>query len=292
MTDGPVEVVVIGDALLDVTATLHEPMRTGEDVAAAVAPHPGGQGANVAVRLARRGIGVSLVCALAGDVSGRLLREALTADRVNLAPVEVAATGSVVVIVDEAGERTMLSQRALFADRLDVDLVPDAGWTVVSGYLLTEGGAPGAAAALGRRATRRVLLGCAVSADGRKGWRAAATALRADLLIMNADEAERLAPLDELASNVVVTSAEGATGTLGGMTSRVQASRDGTIRDATGAGDAFAAALVARLAHAAWPPPHAAWEAALGEAVRVAGEVARARGAQAPIPGEMAGASR
>ena len=49
-------VVVIGDATLDVTVAPAEPMRHGGDVAAAIRLAPGGQGANVAVRLARRAV--------------------------------------------------------------------------------------------------------------------------------------------------------------------------------------------------------------------------------------------
>lgn len=291
MSTAPIDVTVVGDALLDVTATLREPIRRGEDVPATIDPRPGGQGANVAVRLARRGVGVRLVCGLADDAAGRLVREALGAEGVMLEAIPVAATGSVVIIVDDAGERTMLSQRAPFAGELAADALPDTAWTVVSGYVLTEPEAASSATALGARATRTVLLGCAVPEALRPAWRSAAVSLAADMVIVNADEARHLAPLDELAANVVVTSAEGAAARLGGITARAEVEREASIADATGAGDAFAATLLARMARAAWPPPQAAFEAALLEAVRVAGDVARVPGAQGRVAGDTLGSA-
>ena len=131
-------VVVIGDALLDVLAVPSEPMRRGADVPAAVHAAPGGQGANLAVRLARRGIAVELLCALADDAAGRLLLATLAADGVRVQPLPAEATGAVVALVDSAGERTMLSQRVPSASALAVAPPGRADWLVVSGYLLLE----------------------------------------------------------------------------------------------------------------------------------------------------------
>ena len=138
-------VLVVGDALLDVLAAPSEPMRPGADVPAAVRVAPGGQGANLAVRLARRGVAVELVCAIAEDAAGRLLRESLAADGVRVHPRQAVATGTVIVLVDAAGERTMLSQRVPLAGRLGDAPSATADWLVVSGYLFLEPGAASAA---------------------------------------------------------------------------------------------------------------------------------------------------
>ena len=275
---------VVGDALLDVRVTTLGPTRHGSDVPAEVHLRPGGQGSNLAVRLARRGLEVSLACGIAGDETGRLIRSWLTSERVELCPVDVPATGSVVVLVDGDGERTMLSDRAPLGPSIR-DAVPAADWLVVSGYLLTEPDPVPVARSLVDVAPRRILVGCAVSDEGLDAWREAASALGPDLLILNADEAGRLGMLET--DGVVATRRDGATGRLDGLVAAVDAEAGEPSTDSTGAGDALAAVLVARLAEQ-WPATAATFEAALREAVEAGAAVARVSGAQAVISGERA----
>lgn len=277
---------MLGDALLDVTARPDGEVRSGEDVPAEIHVLPGGQGANIAVRLGRSGIGVRLVCGMADDGAGRLLTAALEREPIAVAPMPVAATGAVVIVLDASGERTMLSRRAPFAGSVAETDLPAAPWTVVSGYLLMEPDGAAAAAVLAARDTRRVLVGCAVPASARARWRSSAVDLRADLLILNAEEARHLGPLEDLAPHVVVTSPSGATARIGGLTATVDHGPETRGIDSTGAGDGFAAALLARLVHAAWPPPLAALEAALAESAATARQIANATGAQAPLHAE------
>src|SRR5688500_15594798 len=110
----PPSVRVIGDALLDVHVTPSAPLEPGSDRAAEVRLEPGGQGANLAVRLARRGVPVRLICALADDTAGAMVRAALGSDGVEVDAREVPMTGVVVVLVAADGGRTMLSQRVRF----------------------------------------------------------------------------------------------------------------------------------------------------------------------------------
>ena len=126
------EVLVIGDALVDVTVQPATPIRPGADVPADVSLGFGGQGANLAIRLARQGVGVELVCGLGEDRAGALVGDALRAEGIHLTPVRVAATGAVVVLLDESGERTMLSQRAPFAVAAVSVLTSDADWIAVA----------------------------------------------------------------------------------------------------------------------------------------------------------------
>ena len=65
---------VVGDALLDVSVRHRAALELGGDVPAEVLIGPGGQGANVAVRLARLGVEVTLVAALGPDRAGEMLR--------------------------------------------------------------------------------------------------------------------------------------------------------------------------------------------------------------------------
>lgn len=279
-------VLVVGDALIDVRVAPSEPIRTGADVPADIRLGPGGQGANLAVRLARRGVSVRLVCALAADAAGALVRRALAPEGVELAPVDVGATGSVVVLVEPDAERTMLSRRAAFAAALAPELLTagDPDWTVVSGYLLLESAAGDFARAIAARSRRRMLVGCAVPDGLLEPWAAAATALDPDLLVLNADEWERagLAPRNGL----VVTNAAGAVAHFGRREITATRPEGPPAVDTTGAGDAFAAALLASLVSTRWPPEAPFLTRALTAAAQAAGEVTRVMGAQARVPGE------
>jgi sugar/nucleoside kinase (ribokinase family) len=282
---------VIGDALLDIRVAPSEPIRVGADVPADIELGPGGQGANLAVRLARRGRRARLVCALADDAAGDQVRRALEADGVDLVPLAAAATGSVVVLVDRAGERTMLSHRVPFASILAADPspLPEAAWTVVSGYLLLEPAAMRIARAIAVRPGHRMLVGCAVPDAALGSWLAAATALSPDIRVLNDDEVTRLGRgRDE--EGVVVTSATGAVARFGGRDVEVRSSAGPPAVDTTGAGDAFAAALLASLDEVGgWPPGPGAVEGALANAVEAAAGVTRVLGAQARVPGERGG---
>ena len=306
-------VVVIGDALLDVTVAPAEPMRHGGDVPGTVSLRPGGQAANVAVRLARRGIETRLVCALGDDVSGRHVRHALEAEHIALDGLTADGTGAVAILVDGRGERSMVSQRRGLVPALagvDVTrLVGGAGWLVVSGYVLLEPGAAELAERLAGAPMRRVALGCSVRTEVA-GWLGALRALGPDLVILNGDEARAVAGVRESAaispaqppglaagaaesvgSGAIVTEPGRASAAVGAV--RVEVEREGPkerAADATGAGDAFAAAIVARLDPHRWPPAEDALRAALEAGLHAAAEVVAVPGAQGVTPGERAAA--
>ena len=289
--DAPVEVVVIGDALLDVSAHPEGSILPGADVPAEVRIGCGGQGANVAVRLARRGVRVELVCALGDDAGGSLVREVLRGEGVSLVAQPAGATGIVVILVDRLGERTMLSQRQPFAADAATALRRDVDWQVVSGYLLLEPGAERLVQALVASDARRVLVGCAVPDERVDAWRSAATALRPDLLVVSREEAGRL----EIGSHldaVAVTHAAGAVASMGGVSAQVDAPPGPPVIDTTGAGDAFTAALVGSLVRAGWPPSQDQLVSALRDGVELASAVARAPGAQARAGAESGGFER
>ncbi len=207
---------MLGDAHLDVRVAPAAAVRRGSDVPATIHLEPGGQGANVAVRLARRGAFVELVAALGSDPAGTLVRGALEAEGIALRPVEVDATGTAVVLGDLDGERTMYSHRAPFADRIEPGAT-SGGWLVISGYLLHEPASAELARRLAAAPRRRVLLGCAVPDARVAGWRSAARLLAADLWILNHEELRRLGPAGR--ADLAVTDARGATVSLGGCAS-------------------------------------------------------------------------
>jgi sugar/nucleoside kinase (ribokinase family) len=67
----------------------------------------------------------------------------------------------------------------------------------------------------------------------------------------------------------------------------VRGTSDPDAVDTTGAGDAFAAAVVAHLRERPWPPSPETLTAAMGEAVALAAQVTRVTGAQARVPLEI-----
>jgi sugar/nucleoside kinase (ribokinase family) len=290
--------LVIGDALLDVTIEPDEPMRHGRDVPARVRVAAGGQGANVAVRLARRGIRSTLVCALGDDAIGTLLRSELERDGVEVDAVSVDASGAVAVHVGRDGERAMLSQRASFVGRLaGSPTAHRADWVVVSGYVLAEPGGEQISAIAPGVPACRALLGCALSEGARTRWLDAAFALRPDLVLVNEDEARDLTGTSgradaarglatQLGAAVVVTGPDGVSAAGSGIDVEVPVPVSGAVRDATGAGDAFAAAVLARLMPRGWPADPLDLEAAIADGIMTARAVIAVPGAQARVPGE------
>jgi sugar/nucleoside kinase (ribokinase family) len=275
------DVTVLGDALLDVTVVPDGPVRHGGDVPASIRIATGGQGANVAVRLARLGIVVRLACALGGDATGRLVRESLEEEGIEVDARPCEATGAVTILLGTDGERTMLSRRAPLLPRA----VDGASWTVVSGYVLLEDPELDL-----RGGERRAVLGCAVP-DGRAGtWWHRVVALRPDVVVLNADEARDLGgDARALAAGsgaiVVVTDADEATAAHPGTDGprRVAVSRRPAV-DSTGTGDAFAAAYLAELSD--WPPSDDDLARALAAGARLAGDVAGVEGAQGRVAAE------
>ena len=279
-------VVVIGDATLDVSVSPVRPMAAGADVPAEISMRPGGQGANVAVRLARRGVDVTLVCALGRDPAADMIRPALGADGVSLVDLSVEETGVIVVIGGADGERSMLSHRAALPTGV-ADAAADqaADWLVVSGYALLQPDAMDLAARLGALPMRRALLGCAVADEALTAWASAVRRLDPDLVIANRDEADR-AGLRGIGEMLAVTDAAGAEARIGDARAAAATTAGPAAVDTTGAGDAFAAGLLAGLLDAAWPPDEAQLLAAVEAGVALASAVARVRGAQARVPVE------
>jgi sugar/nucleoside kinase (ribokinase family) len=296
---------VVGDCALDIVVIPGRRRRHAGDVPAQIRLGPGGQAANVAVRLARLGEPVRLVAPLADDVVGRLLRDALERDGVSIAPLPARRSAAVAVLLDAGRERTMLSDRQPLAAGAAAAALADAEWIHCSGYaLLDDASGDALAAALGSRpASVRLSVGGG-SLPPERGtvarFRARLRSAAPQLCILSRDEAgallgrasppapEAAAELEMLAEVVVVTAgAEGSAATLAGdLLLAPPAEVPGPVVDATGAGDAYVAGLIARLAPAAWPPSAGQLRRAMAAAGRLGARVARVAGAQGRVAGE------
>jgi ribokinase len=261
-------VVVVGDVMTDVVASLSGPIAHGSDTPARVVQRGGGAGANVAAWLARAGAAVTLIGRVGDDLPGRDAADGLRAEGVDarLAVDPSRPTGTCVVLVEPDGERSMLPDAGANAGLEAAPLPEDATHLHLAGYaLLHPGSRPAARAMLADAGAR----GLTVSVDPSSAAplaRAGAAAFfewiqGAHLLLPNRDEAAALSGMPDpkaaaraLAAHagevVVKLGAQGALWTDGSEQLRAPAV-DVQVVDTTGAGDAFAAGLLAaRLAGA------------------------------------------
>jgi sugar/nucleoside kinase (ribokinase family) len=294
-------ITVIGDSTLDVTVRATEAPRTGGDVPARISISPGGQGANVAVRLARAGADVLLATAIADDAAGRLLAAALEADGVAVTQLGAERSGLVISLLDADGERAMLSDRVTLEPAGLADACAGAQWVHCSGYALADDATGDAVAkVLGSlpSSTRVSAGGGSLPDDPARSARVRARLARAEvaLLVLSRGEAAALLdrPLPSLAAAadalagafpeliaVVTGGAAGSSAAGPGFALSVPAVEQATsMLDATGAGDAYVAALVLALLEVEWPPGVPTLRAAMERGARDGALVSRVLGAQ------------
>jgi sugar/nucleoside kinase (ribokinase family) len=266
----PGGVLVVGDLVTDVVVRASGRLRPGSDTRASIRLTGGGSAANTAAWLASLGVPVTFACRVGDDPAGAArvaeLRE--TGVSVVAAVDPGAPTGTVVVLVDADGERTMLPDRGANDCLAPADVAaalagtPGARYLHLSAYTVLDAGsrqaglyALAAARDLGWRTSVDVAsAGPLIDAgpDRVLGWLGGA-----DLVLANTDEAEvltghrdpvraaqALAGADRVA--VVKRGAEGAVWAGAGEVHSAAAPRI-TAVDTTGAGDAFAAGLLAAL---------------------------------------------
>lgn len=287
------DVVVLGDVMTDVGVRTSGPVAVGSDTGARIAVGGGGAGGNVAAWLAHLGVAVALVTAVGADAAGDAAVGELRRRGVRVVARRDPGrpTGTVVALVDAAGERTMLTDRGANVTVTPADL--PTGWLRtgvhlhVSGYALFAGpGRATAVAALDR--ARRAGMSTSIDPASWAPLRrlGAARFLRltaaAELCLPNLDEARVLtghraadAAARELASwygaAVVTCGAAGAVWSDGVAMTRARAG-GGRVVDTTGAGDAFVAGwLTAAIAGADPSAALARATAAAATAVGVAG---------------------
>ncbi len=296
MAEGPPTVTVVGSANVDLSIPVERLPAPGETVLGGdLLRGPGGKGANQAVAAARLGARTSFVGRVGDDDGGRLLRDRLADDGVDVSHLVTdgeAATGTAVITVDRGGENVIVVAPGANARVAAADVEAAAAAMTGADVLLVQHEVPAeAVAAVGRGATGRRILNPAPARPG-------ASVQGFDLVVPNRGElaalvgdAEPRNPgevVDQAravdAPVVIVTL--GAQGALAVFNAQPEAGADVvtlpalpvTAVDTTAAGDSFCAALAVALAEGA------SVVQAMGWAIRVAGRTVLARGAQDSLP--------
>jgi sugar/nucleoside kinase (ribokinase family) len=262
---GP-RVLVVGDLIYDMLAKAEGDITLGTDTFVTIRVAAGGSGANAAAWLARSGVETRFVGRVGDDVFGRFLEGEMERSGVKscLARDPSLETGKVFVLVDGAGERTMITDRGA-GEALAPDDLPEAlfagGHLHLSGYTFS-GGSRREAALKALRLARGA--GMTVSVDpssapllgsvgpGRfLGWTGGA-----DLLFPNLTEGETLTGeedpdriLEKLlpyySAAVLKLGPDGAVYADTGGTYLREPAVPVDVEDTTGAGDAFSAGFLA-----------------------------------------------
>ena len=290
------DVVVVGDLMVDVIAVMSGPLARGSDTPSRIRTAGGGSAANVAAWLAGQGVATTYVGRVGDDALGREAADALTDAGVHawVSADDGATTGTCLVLVEPGGERSMLPDTGANATLLPADLPPTVfrpgGHLHLSGYtLLNDGSREAALAALTLARAARMSVSVDPSSAALLRSVGVARFLEwtrgTDLLLANAEEAAVLAGTmgateaatalaDTYREVVVKMGRDGALWQAGFISASAPAERGIEVVDTTGAGDAFAAGFLASwLLH---PEP----ESALAAGNRLAGRAVSQVGAR------------
>lgn len=261
----------IGDLVEDVVVHLRESVNIASDTAALIVHRRGGSAANVVAAACLAGGSARFIGQVGDDATGRALTDALAATGADVVVRCAGRSGTVVALLDIAGERTMLTDRGASTELTD----PDPAWLDgldtlhIPFYSFVGEPLATTATTLAHWAVERnIVLSIDTSSAAVLESVGPATALeliralRPTVVLANELEAATLGAAltpDNLHGAVVVVK-QGALPAVvlqsGQAPREVAANALVNVTDTTGAGDAFAAGFL--LALAADPDPVAA----------------------------------
>jgi sugar/nucleoside kinase (ribokinase family) len=241
----------VGDLVEDVVVWMANRPRTGTDTPARIHRRRGGSAANVAAFAASVGTPARFIGRVGDDDLGARLTRALATGGVDVRVQRAGRTGTIVVLVDPSGERTMLPDRAAATEFAGVpdDWVDGVSLLHLPAYSLVV--EPLATTCLGlAQAVRTVGGRLSVDASsvavlegyGIASFRRLLQQLSPDVLLANAAEDRLLGEGPCLAPLVVVKDGPRPVRLRPGGTVVVPAVEE--VADTTGAGDAFAAGFL------------------------------------------------
>ncbi|MGV8858160.1 carbohydrate kinase family protein [Rhodoglobus sp.] len=260
---------ILGDLVEDVVVWLSEPLRHGTDTDVEIFHTRGGSGANVASFAARLAPTRFIGCVGDDNLGDSLVRD-LEAEGVDVRVQRAGATGTIVILIEQDGERSMLPNRgaATLLDEVPDEWLDGLELLHVSAYSFNGSPVGETTVDVIRRAKARgILVSIDVASTGMlaqfgvEPFLELMADLRPDFLVGNRSETAFLGLVVDgelgphaarLPDTIVVTKA-GADPTVvhrpHGERVEVSVPIVQEIRDLTGAGDAFAAGfLIAYLA--------------------------------------------
>ncbi len=262
---GPGVLVAVGDLVEDIIVWPAAPARYATDNPCVVRRSRGGSAANVAV-FASGLMPARFIGCVGDDPVADLLTSELAGHGVDVRVQRRGRTGTIVVLVDSAGERTMYPDRAAAMELTDVpeEWLESAAMIHVPSYCFA---AEPAAASVLRLIRHAGQAGIPVSLDasstgmieeyGLARYLDLVESVRPSVFFANAHEARLLdvtRPQFAKTMTVVKDGAGPAVVTLPGAVPRAVPVPDAPpARDSTGAGDAFAAGFLAARLHGADP---------------------------------------
>jgi ribokinase len=264
-------IVAVGDLVWDVLAKPDTILLPGGDTTGRIALAPGGSAANVAAWIARVGQPAGFVGKVGADVFGDLVVADLEREGVRTHVTRTAEhdTGVILVMIDRAGQRSMVTNQGadfhLQPEDLPEEVLRSCAHVHVTAWsLFTE---PPRAAAL-RAAQIAKQAGATVSFDpasyqmirelGHDKFARITADLPVDILFPNRDEGQALTgerdplaiarELHETYDGAIIALKLDREGcfVLAKDHARHYPTGDGPVVDATGAGDAFDATFLAR----------------------------------------------
>lgn len=262
---------VLGDFAWDVLIRTNTELLRGGDTFGEVMLTPGGSAANVAVWASRAGLATRFIGKVGRDRFGQLAQEDLDREGVHshLVETEAHSTGSVAVFVDHTGQRSMVSGHGadfyLMSSELPTDVITSSRHLHLTAWSFFTDPPRSAARKAARLAQS---TGATVSFDpgsfqmiqemGVKSFLSYTSDLAIDIVLPNKEEGQVLTGCTDSmdivrgltslfpgALIVLKMDADGALVLDGDIATSIPPATNNLV-DATGAGDSFAGAFLAR----------------------------------------------